>query len=294
MEEKLIELYCTICQCNDSRFIEGKQRLSNNNCPKFSDEELITVYLWGKAQQLLTRKAIYNYTKSHLLAWFPALPSYQAFCRRLNRLTPAFQALAEIWAEDAAEKSGDTHCYAVDSCPVMAARRSYSTGARVGAEFCDKCYNAARQEWYYGVKLHVFVMLRPGRLPLLRAAQISPASCPDLLAAKQIDRDCAPVSFGHLFADRAYCDADWADSLKKCREIQIITPRKRKPYDVLRSGDCSHFRVSSARQPIESFFHWANLKSAFQDASRARSLLGIFFLVFSALAFIAFLARFYY
>ena len=114
------------------------------------------------------------------------------------------------------------------------------------------------------------------------------------MAAKQIDRDRAPVSFGRLFADRAYCDADWADSLKKCRKIQIITPRKRKRYDVLRSGDCSHFRISSARQPIESFFHWANLKSAFQDASRARSLLGIFFLVFSALAFIAFLEPFYY
>ena len=107
------------------------------------------------------------------------------------------------------------------------------------------------------MKLHVFVMLRPGQLPLLRAAQISPASCPDLTAAKQIDRDCAPVSFGRLFADRAYCDMDWADSLKKCREIQIITPRKRKRYDILRSGDCSHFPVSSARQPIESFFHWA-------------------------------------
>ena len=84
--------------------------MSNNNCPKFSDEELITAYLWRKAQQLPTRKAIYNYTKSHLLAWFPVLPSYQAFCRRLNCLTPAFQALAEIWAEDAAEKSGDIHC----------------------------------------------------------------------------------------------------------------------------------------------------------------------------------------
>ena len=120
MKERLIELYCTICQCNDSRFIEGKQRPSNNNCPQFSDEELITVYLWGKAQ----RKAIYNYTKSHLSTWFPALPSYQAFCRRLNRLTPAFHALAKIWVEEAAKKSGDTHRYAVDSCPVMVARPS--------------------------------------------------------------------------------------------------------------------------------------------------------------------------
>ena len=156
MEERLIELYCTICQCNDSRFIEGKQRLSNNNCPQFSDEELITVYLWRKAQQFITRKTIYNYTKSHLSTWFPALPSYQAFCR--------------------------------------------------------------------------------------------------------------------LFADQAYCDVDWAESLEKCRDIEIITPKKRKRYDVLRSGNCSRFSVSSARQPIESFFHWANLKSAFQDTSRTLSL----------------------
>ena len=145
--------------------------------------------------------------------------SYQAFCRRLNRLAPAFQALAEIWAEDAAEKRADTHCYAVDSCPVMAARRSYSTGARVGAGFCDKCCNAARQEWYYGVKLHVFVMLRPGRPPLLRAAQISPASRPDLMAAKQSDRGCAPVSFGLLFAD-------WADFLKNAEKFRSLRQEK--------------------------------------------------------------------
>ena len=76
--KKLIELYCTICQCNDNRFLEGKQRLSNNNCPKFTDDELITVYLWGVKKQLFTRKAIYNYTKEELYSYFPDLPSYQA------------------------------------------------------------------------------------------------------------------------------------------------------------------------------------------------------------------------
>lgn len=104
MKEKLIRLYGTICQCNDSRFIEGKQRLSNNNCPQFSDKELITVYLWGKAQQLVTRKAICNDTRNHLLEWFPKLPSYQAFCQRLNRLAAAFRALADIWTEKALKK----------------------------------------------------------------------------------------------------------------------------------------------------------------------------------------------
>lgn len=32
--------------------------------------------------------------------WSPDLPSYQAFCRRLNNLAPAFQALAEDLARE--------------------------------------------------------------------------------------------------------------------------------------------------------------------------------------------------
>ena len=100
------------------------QRLSNNNCPKFSDRELITVYLWGLKQQLPTRKAIYNYTKTHLANRFRNLPSYQAFCRRLNRLAGAFRALAEIWTEKAAAQSERSHHFVLDSCPILLAKDS--------------------------------------------------------------------------------------------------------------------------------------------------------------------------
>ena len=43
----------------------------------------------------------------------------------------------------------DSHCYAVDSCPIMLARRSNSTGAKVGKPLCNKCYNATRKEQYH-------------------------------------------------------------------------------------------------------------------------------------------------
>lgn len=294
MEEKLIELYCTICQCNDSRFREELQRQSNNNCPQFTDEELITVYLWGKGQQLLTRKAIYHYTKSHLSAWFPALPSYQAFCRRLNRIAGVFRALSEIWLEEVQARSEDSHRYAVDSCPIMLARRSNSTGAKVGKPLCSKCYNAARKEWYHGVKLHAFVMLRPGKLPIPCAFQINQASLCDLWAARQVDFDCAPVTHGKLFADRAYADAAWAASLQDGRMIELVTPRKKKPTDTLLSGDCFNSSAASCRQPIESFFNWLQIHSGIQSASLVRSLSGLFFLVFSSLAFCLLLLRFYY
>lgn len=294
METKLIELYCTICQCNDSRFQEKLQRLSNNKCPQFTDEELITVYLWGIEQHLLTRKAIHEYTKNHLLEWFPKLPSYQAFCRRLNWLAGAFQALAEIFTEKTLGKVSDTHEYVVDSMPIMLARRSNSTGAKVGRPLCNKCFNATRQEWYHGVKLHVLAMLRPDQLPIPIMAQISQASLCDLWAAQRMERDCTPIYNGKLFADRAYIDAAWAKYLKEERNIDIKIPHKKQPNDPLRSGNCLITDISQHRQPIESLFHWFGFKSGIQNASCIRSLQGLLFHVFASLAFITISLFFYY
>jgi len=103
------------------------QHQSNNFRPQFSDEECITVYLWGISQRRFEQKTIYNYTKSHLLDWFPKLPSYAAFSRRLNALAPAFQALAELWLNSVADSACEDASYIVDSCPVILA-----TGPRSG------------------------------------------------------------------------------------------------------------------------------------------------------------------
>ena len=73
------------------------QRQSNNFRPQLTGEGCITVYLWGISQRRFKQETIYKYTKSHLLEWFPKLPSYQAFSDRLNRLAPAFQVLAKHW-----------------------------------------------------------------------------------------------------------------------------------------------------------------------------------------------------
>lgn len=281
---RLIELYCTICQCNDSRYFEATQRQSNNCRPQFSDEELITVYIWGTMQRQFTRKAIYEYTKLHLSEWFPKLPSYQAFCRRLNRLAPAFRALSEIWMEEKQAGNETGSDFVVDSCPVILAKQTRSNKAKVGRPLCDKCYNASRKEWYYGVKLHLFAKLRPHKLPLPRAFSISRAAMCDLWAAKQIMFDCRPISNGTLFADKAYLDADWANTLKTEFGLSIALPRKKTNSDTLISGDALSAGISARRQPIESFFHWLHCKTNFQAASTVRSITGLFFHIFAKCA----------
>ena len=247
---KLIELYCTICQCNDNRFLERKQRLSNNNCPKFTNDELITVYLWGVKKQLFTRKAIYNYTKEEL----------------------------------AIKASEQTACYVLDSCPIMLAKDSRSNRAKVGREICNLTRNSTRNQWYHGVKLHVFGLWQTKKLPIPCAMQIGPASFCDLWAAKQIVRDCNPIRNGKLYADRAYIDADWQHEMKELFNVDVVTPLKKRKDEYLIPGDAFSTSVSSVRQPIESFFNWLNVKTSIQNASHIRSLHGLLFHVYSAFA----------
>jgi hypothetical protein len=83
VETKLIELYLLICRLYDTKPALTRQRLSNNHQPRFSDEELLTIYLFGHLQGLTTRRRIYDYIHNHWREWFPTLPSYQTVFARL-------------------------------------------------------------------------------------------------------------------------------------------------------------------------------------------------------------------
>ena len=66
------------------------QRFSNNSKPEFTDEEVMTIYLYAMhIEQRFKVKQIYEYASDHLRWWFPLLPSYEAFNMRPNRLGEA-------------------------------------------------------------------------------------------------------------------------------------------------------------------------------------------------------------
>jgi hypothetical protein len=75
-EIQLIKLYVAVCQIYNTITARDCQRQSNNFCPKFSDEECITIYLWGIANQKFEVKASYDFIKDYWEGWFPDLPAY--------------------------------------------------------------------------------------------------------------------------------------------------------------------------------------------------------------------------
>lgn len=92
---RLIVLYVFICSQFHNELRIHCQRFSNNNNPEFTDEEVITVFLYGIMQRRFEIKSIYSYTADHLADWYPNLPSYEAFVQRLNRLSGIFPLLTE-------------------------------------------------------------------------------------------------------------------------------------------------------------------------------------------------------
>ena len=89
-QNQLITIYLYVCKHYQNYLWIFCQRMSNYADLKFSDEEVITLYLFGVIDKNREIKKIYEYADRHLREWFPQLPSYTAFVQRLNKVADVF------------------------------------------------------------------------------------------------------------------------------------------------------------------------------------------------------------
>lgn len=291
METKLIALYLLICRLYDTKPVLKQQRLSNNHQPLFSDEELLTMYLFGHLQGLTTQRRIYDYVSSHWREWFPALPAYQTVNCRLNELSPAFELLIEQLLISGAGHIGATDDRLIDSVPVMLARGTRANRGRVAPGLADTGFCATKQQHYRGVKLHVIAARRIRQLPLPEKIHLSQASQHDLAALREVSPN-LPVGCG-LFADKAYFHRDTEKDCK-ARGWFLVAAYKRHRHETEQDVPTLYNRfVSSMRQPLESLFNWLIQTTDLQNASRVRSRQGLKVHCYGKLAVACLLLSFY-
>lgn len=280
MEQQLIALYLHVCRAYDNQPDLKYQRLSNFR-PRFTDEELLTVYLFGHMQGLSQQRPIYDYTRRHWRAWFPALPSYQAFNRRLNQLAPAFEHLITTALTAQVVSLVGQADRLIDSLPIIMAKWPRSGAARVASEVADQGYSSTKRSYYYGVKLHAIALRRPKQLPLPALLHLGPASQHDLQALRELWPD---LGAGSLFADKAYADEETKKALLE-RGTHLVTPYKRRRNEPETAAPALWSRfASSVRQPLESLFGWLIQRTGIQNASRVRSTEGLFVHCYGKLA----------
>ena len=270
---KLIELYCYVSAIYDSRLAYSVQRFSNNCSPKFTDEEIITIYLWATLQKQYTKKDVYKYAVNYLFEYFPNIPSYQAFNNRLNNLHEAFRELVCILTSIFTNEFSTTTENIVDSLPIALAKDKRAYRGKVASEICNKGYCATKDFHYYGCKLHVIANVRPQTTPYPEFALLTQASVHDLEAVREIFLN---LESRTIYADRAYADSE-LKSLAEANRTNILTPYKRKrgEKNIDSAQSLSSTAISRLRQPIESLFNQIDEKVKIQNASKVRSLKGV-------------------
>jgi len=281
-EIRLIKLYCQICQYYDNILVAEMQRLSNNFSPKFSDEECITVHLWGIANEKYDTKSVHEFIVDYWSEWFPELPGYESYVKRVNNLSPAFRVLTQILMTEQ-EMDATVLEHIIDSLPIMVANSRRSGSAKVAPEMCDKGYCSSKNMWYYGVKLHSLAQKQYHSLPKPAMFGLTPASVSDITFAKEALADIHNID---IYGDKIYNDSDWFEYMRTHNNVNISAPVKlQKGQEVLECIDrLYNSAVSSIRQPIESFFNWLIQKTHIQSASKVRSTKGLLSFIFARLA----------
>lgn len=289
MENQLIQLYLLVCQIYDNQSSLKSQRLSNFK-PRFTDQELVTVYLFGHLNGLYQKKAIYRFTRHYWADWFPALPSYQAFCQRLNNLEASFQIISQQLLKDLTAEQSKEVDHLVDSFPVMLAKSGFARRARVAREFAAIGYCAAKRLHFHGVRLHLLATRRSGHLPMPAEVWFRAGNVHDLTAFKERNIGLPNTA---LFGDKAFCDAALKKQLAEQNTRLFVPIKKPKGKNHDEFGKRISRLVSKFRQPIESFFKWLNDKTQIQTASSVRSANGLLLHCFGKLSFALLLLVFY-
>jgi hypothetical protein len=284
-QSQLITIYLMVCGFWKQGLWTSCQRMSNHNVFELTDQEVITIYLFGVTRHRTEVKSIFNFTRDHLDGWFPQLPNYEAFIHRLNQISDSFILLSEmILASQSELVLSSVNAMLTDSMPIILAKAKRSQEAKVAKEeIADKGYCASKGTYYYGVKLHVVGNDRDGALPIPDYIGITSASIHDLTAFRQVS---PVITNSQIFGDKAYGDEDLKQSLQIEQNVEILTPVKLMKgqqqldlFDKLFSSS-----VSAIRQPIESLFNWLQEKTGIQAPSKVRSYRGLIVHLFGKLA----------
>lgn len=281
-QTRLITVYLKTCELWEQGISATVTRYSNNSTQDLSDEEVMTIFLNGVIVGRTTIKSIYNFTADYLSLWFPNLGSYEAYIKRLNRVSNAFIPYLEMLL-DPIFKGSETKRKLIDSFPIVMAKAKRSNKAKVAPELSDKGYCDSKDMYYYGVKIHIMGLDRDGAIPVPLYIGLTPASNHDITAFKQVVPELENCD---VFADKAYSNGDENKYYKTQKNVSVATPVKlKKGQKKLESADKIYSElVSSIRQPIESLFNWINEKTGIQAASKVRSSNGLMVHTFGRLA----------
>lgn len=291
-EVRLISLYLFVCKHYQENLFSYCERMTNHTHYAFTDEETITLYLYGILEGHHKLKSIHSYAQKHLMGYFPNLPGYSGFSHRINQVNSVFAPLVDIISTQMTTRmSADTLTGIIDAMPIVMAQRGRRFKAKVAPDIAtNNGYCATKKFFYYGVKLHVLGCRQQGKMPVPTCIALTDAGMHDRKAFEQI-LPFLPDEMNQCYADKAYQIEN--KPLHQESNVEVLTPVKKAKGQKYLDADEQWLStaISSVRQPIESFFNWIHEKTGIQMASKVRSTNGLMVHVFGRLAAALFLMK---
>lgn len=266
---KLVALYFLICEFKSKSpeaFILRKNPLQQG---ELSDEEALTIYIFGLLEGRDSCKKIYEFIKVYWRDWFPNLGSYQAFNERINRLLPCLFELIGHLNKSVLNTANDI--FLVDSLPAPISNGKRLHDAKVAKTTANIGFCAAKNMHYYGLKVHIIAAVRPETTPVPVGVWISKASLHDIQFLKKRPLEQENCLF---IADKAYQSKKLSEDLKAKFNIDLITLLKKPKGKDGKENETHNKKYGAIRQPIESLFNQIQELAQCFNLSKSRSLQG--------------------
>jgi len=279
----LISLYYYVCQLYDEElYLHCFRHTKNGKSPVFTDQELITIFLFIQSTyKPSSLKALHAIAQDAYLDWFPCLPGYERFSRRLNRISSVFGHIANDlswrWFSQCLDSGAiaDEEWLLNDSFPVVTcAGNRYGI---VAPEITDRGYNSTKRMHFWGVKVHVLAYKVSGSTPVPVRIWVGPASEHDYQA--QVTELESVASF-NISGDKAFESKELIQEFKAQGGKWMIgkkdnyRKRESERQRNIAADKLYNRAVSKLKQPIESLFS-TFAKFGIQRASLIRSTAGL-------------------
>jgi len=238
MEAKAIVTYVV---CDDTIKI---LKLQDDNQVRMSTAEVMTTAIISAIQYSGNIEKARKSLKVE--RYIPNMLSKSQLCRRLNKIEkPVWNAVLNKLSLEFTKYNVENE-FVVDSFPVPVCKlvRMKKNKMYQGRQYIGYC--AAKDEYYFGVKLHMVCDVNGRPIQTL----LTPASENDVKAFRKINLE-LPVNSA-IYADKAYNDYEYEDRLIQKKQIHLM-PIRKKNSKRKGSGFLAKFRRKK-RKIIETAF----------------------------------------
>ena len=273
MISNLVEVYCLAS--NLTKKIDQKIKKSNiGRKGILSRADYITMAIIKQERCIRTNKDLYELIKYCMKIDFPAMPSYQQFCKGLESSFMYLVMIAQVLAQ--MNRSQEEDEYIIDASKMPICKIIYANQASLGQGLAD--YGKNLEGWFFGFKIHLII----NKNMEIIAFKFTPASTSDITA---LDEKMVAGLKGFLIGDKGYISSKKTELFLKNGLRLITRPRKNMKKTPITKRVLS---LLSKRQRIETVF--GQLKDNFMFVCRKVRSVQSFF-AHSCAALIAYMLK---